>query len=169
MPLAYINLCAKQYFNFMCSTNFERRVFHDTYREFQKKSRPFSCNEHLHTFSEMLSANEKAKVLHQKLQYSVMTSIDALESKIPALNDTNSRPILFDLAELHIYSSDLLNNANHVVSLTYTSKRLVLHEIVGDLLILSYDIESNFNRPFMVKMTSDLKINYEQREETVYS
>jgi|GEM_PF-637913 len=169
MALAYINLSSKQYFNFMCRTDFERRIFHDTYKEFQKKSKPYSLNQSLHTFSEMVQANDKAKGLHQKLHYSVMNTVEALENKMPLLFDTDNKSILFDWAELHIYTSDLLNKAGHVVSLTYTSPRLVLHEIVGDLLILSYDIKGHFNETFMVKMTNDLVVNYVQTQKLVYS
>lgn len=169
MALAYINLRAKQYFNFMCSTDFERRIFHDTYREFQKKSKPYNLNQRLNTFSKMLQANEKAKGLHQKLHYSVMNIIDALENKMPVLQDMENTSILFTLAELHIYTSDLLNKAGHVVSLTYTSPRLVLHELVGDLMVLSYDVKGNFNETFIVKMTNDLVVNYEQHQELVCS
>ena len=169
MALAYINFRAKQYFNFMCNTEFERRIFHDTYREFQKKSKSYSLNQHLNTFSQMLEANEKAKGLHQKLHYSVMKTIDALENKMPVLQDIENKSILFSLAELHICSSDLLNKAVHVVSLTYTSPRLVLHELVGDLMVLSYDVKGNFNETFIVKMTDALVVNYEQHQDLVCS
>ncbi|GAA3966272.1 hypothetical protein GCM10022246_19030 [Pedobacter ginsengiterrae] len=168
MALAYINLSAKQYFNFMCKTDFERRIFHDSYKEFQKKSKVFSLNNTLHTFQQMLKENEKANTLHQKLNYSVMGALVAQENKIPVLNDLDGKPILFDWAELHIYASDLLNKAGHVVSVIYTSKKLVLHEIVGDLLILSYDVEGQFNETFMVKMTDELVLNYQQQEEMAY-
>jgi len=168
MALAYINLSAKQYFNFMCKTDFERRIFHDSYKEFQKKSKVFSLNNTLNTFQQMLKENEKANTLHQKLNYSVMGVLVAQENKIPVLNDLDGKPILFDWAELHIYASDLLNKAGHVVSVTYTSKKLVLHEIVGDLLILSYDVEGQFNETFMVKMTDELVLNYQQQEEMAY-
>jgi len=168
MALAYINLSAKQYFNFMCKTDFERRIFHDSYKEFQKKSKVFSLNNTLNTFQQMLKENEKANTLHQKLNYSVMGALVAQENKIPVLNDLDGKPILFDWAELHIYASDLLNKAGHVVSVTYTSKKLVLHEIVGDLLILSYDVEGQFNETFMVKMTDELVLNYQQQEEMAY-
>ena len=169
MALAYINLRAKQYFNFMCSTDFERRIFHDTYREFQKKSKPYSLNQRLNTFLQMTQVNKKAKGLHEQLHYSVMNTIDALENKMPVLNDMENKSILFALAELHICTSDLLNKAGHVVSLTYTSPRLVLHELVGDLMVLSYDIKGQFNETFIVKMTNDLVVNYEQHQELVYS
>jgi len=168
MALAYINLSSKQYFNFMCKTDFERRIFHDTYKEFQKKSKPYSLNQSLHTFSEMVQANGKANCLHQKLHYSVMNTVETLENKMPLLLDMDNNSIRFDWAELHIYTSDLLNKAGHVVSLTYTSPRLVLHEMVGDLLVLSYDVKGSFNQTFMVKMTYDLVVNYEQNQELVY-
>lgn len=168
MALAYISLQAKQYFNFMCSTDFERRIFHDTYHEFQKKSKPYNLNQRLNTFSQMLQANDKAKGLHQKLHYSVMNIIDALENKMPVLQDMENTSILFALAELHICTSDLLNKAGHVVSLTYTSPRLVLHELVGDLMVLSYDIKGRFKETFIVKMTNDLVVNYEQHRKLVY-
>jgi len=168
MALAYISLQAKQYFNFMCSTDFERRIFHDTYHEFQKKSKPYSLNQRLNTFSQMIEVNEKANGLHQKLHYSVMKTIDALDNKMPVLKDMENKSILFSLAELHIFTSDLLNKAAHVVSLTYTSQRLVLHELVGDLLVLSYDVKGRFNETFIVKMTDDLVVNYEQQQESVY-
>lgn len=168
MALAYINLSAKQYFNFMCKTDFERRIFHDSYKEFQKKSKIYSLNNTLHTFQQMLKENEKANTLHQKLNYSVMDILVAQENKIPVLNDLDGKSILFDWAELNIYASDLLNKAGHVVSVTYTSKKLVLHEIVGDLLILSYDLEGQFNDTFMVKMTDELVLNYQQQAELAF-
>ncbi|NII84735.1 MULTISPECIES: hypothetical protein [unclassified Pedobacter] len=167
MALASINLSVKQYFNFMCRTDFERRIFHDTYKEFQKRSKIYSLDQRLHTFSQMQQANEKANTLNQKLQYSVMNSIAALAQKMPVLNDLEDRPILFDWAELHIYDSDLLNKAAHVVSITYTSPKLILHEIVGDLLILSYNGKEH--ETLVVKITENLIVNYEQHESLVYS
>jgi len=167
MALASINLSVKQHFNFMCRTDFERRVFHDTYKEFQKRSKIYSLDQHLHTFSQMQQASEKANTLHQKLQYSVMNSIAALEHKIPVLSDLEGHPILFDWAELNIYASDLLNKAAHVVSITYTSPQLILHEIIGDLLILSYSGKEQ--ETLVVKITENLVVNYEQRESLVYN
>ena len=167
MALANINLSVKQYFNFMCRTDFERRIFHDTYKEFQKRSKIYSLDQHLHTFSQMQQANEKANTLNQKLQYSVMDSIAALEHKMPVLNDLEDHPVLFDCAELHIYNSDLLNKAAHIVSITYTSPDLILHEVVGDLLILSYTAKAH--ETLVVKITENLMVNYEQHENLVYS
>ncbi|ARS42376.1 hypothetical protein CA265_23040 [Sphingobacteriaceae bacterium GW460-11-11-14-LB5] len=167
MALARINLSVKQYFNFMCRTDFERRIFHDTYKEFQKRSKIYSLDHHLHTFSQMQQANGKANSLHQKLQYSVMNTLEALEHKIPVLNDIEDHPILFDWAELHIYTSDLLNKAAHVVSITYNSPKLILHEIIGDLLVLSYN--DKMHETLVIKITDNLIVNYEQRESLVYS
>ncbi|WP_293305588.1 hypothetical protein [Pedobacter sp. UBA5917] len=167
MALAHINLSVKQYFNFMCRTDFERRIFHDTYKEFQKKSKIYSLGQHLHTFSQMQQANGKANALHQKLQYAVMNNITALENKMPVLNDLEDRPMLFDWAELNICDSDLLNKAAHVVSITYTSPKLILHEIIGDLLILSYS--GNEEETLMIKITENLMVNYQQHESLVYS
>ncbi len=167
MALARINLSVKQYFNFMCRTDFERRIFHDTYKEFQKRSKIYSLDHHLHTFSQMQQANGKANSLHQKLQYSVMNTLEALEHKIPVLNDIEDHPILFDWAELNIYASDLLNKAAHVVSITYNSPKLILHEIIGDLLVLSYN--DKMHETLVIKITDNLMVNYEQRESLVYS
>ncbi|WP_293785536.1 hypothetical protein [uncultured Pedobacter sp.] len=166
MALASINLSIKQYFNFMCRTDFERRIFHDTYKEFQKRSRIYSLDQQVHTFSQMQLSNEEVGTLNQKLQYSVMNSIASLENKMPVLNDLKNRPVLFDWAELHIYASDLLNKAAHVVSITYTSPKLILHEIVGNLLILSYSAKAN--ETLVIKITENVKVNYEQSESLVY-
>ncbi|PWS32103.1 hypothetical protein [Pedobacter paludis] len=168
MALAYINLSSKQYFNFMCKNDFERRIYHDTYKEFQKKSKIYSLNNSLNTFADMVQANERANSLHQKLNYSIMNTVEALDNQMPILNDEDGNSILFDFAELNIYASDLLNKAGHVVSLTYTSPKLVLHEIVDDTLILSYDAGNN-NETFMVKMNNDIVVKYEQKSELVYS
>jgi len=169
MALAHINLSVKQYFNFMCKTDFERRIFHDSYREFQKKSKIYSQNFQAHTFSQMLQLNEKAGSLHQKLQYSVMPSIAALAGKMPVLGDLDGNALPFDWAELHVLSSDLLNKGAHVVSLTYTSPKLVLHEIIGDLLVLSYSNPKGNNETLMVKITENLEVNYEEINSLVYS
>ncbi|PWS27590.1 hypothetical protein DHW03_08350 [Pedobacter yonginense] len=169
MALAYINLSSKQYFNFMCTSDFQRRIYHDTYREFQKKSKIYSLNATLHTFSDMVKANTRANSLHHKLQYCVMNTIEALENQMPTLQDEDGNAILFDFAELEIYASDLLNKAAHVVSLNYTSPKLVLHEIVDDLLILSYDNRSHVNETFIVKMKNDVMVNYQEQNALVLS
>jgi len=152
----------------MCKNDFERRIYHDTYKEFQKKSKIYSLNNSLNTFADMVQANERANSLHQKLNYSIMNTVEALDNQMPILNDEDGNSILFDFAELNIYASDLLNKAGHVVSLTYTSPKLVLHEIVEDTLILSYDGGNN-NETFMVKMNNDIVVKYEQKRELVYS
>ena len=162
MALAYINLSLKQYINFMCRTDFERYVFHQTYREFQKRSKPYTQNQLFHTFSQMVQENEKAYSLNQKLESSVMDMMDALKHKIPGLNDSQGQSVLFDWAELHILSSDLLNKAAHVVSITYTSPKLILHKIVDDYLMLSYCAKDNFGDIFMVKRNDELVISYDQ-------
>lgn len=167
MALANINLSVKQYFNFMCRTDFERRIFHDTYKEFQERSAIYSLGQHLHTFSEMQQANEKAIALNQKLQYAVMNSIAALDCKMPVLNDLENRPVIFDYAELHIYASDLRNKAAHVVSITYTSPELVLHEIVDDLLIMSYSAKEY--ETLVVKISENVTVNYDQSKSLIFS
>jgi hypothetical protein len=87
---------------------------------------------------------------------------------MPHLFDTEGNSILFDLAELKIYTSDLQNKAAHVVYINYTSPKLVLHEILDDVLIVSYlqDIERG---TFAVKITEDLVIEHNQINELVYS
>jgi hypothetical protein len=168
MALAYINLSTKQYFNFMCKTEFERRIYHDSYREFQKKSKIYSLNQRLHTFAQMCDYNEKATALNHKLNYAVMNSIQALENQMPNLKDNDGQSILFDDVEFQICTSDLMNKGAHVVSLTYTSPKLVLHEIIANALVLSYDSDEE-NEPFLLQMTNELLINYERREQLVYS
>lgn len=162
MALAYINLSSKQYINFMCRTDFERGIFHQTYRAFQKKSKAFARNNMVHTFSQMLEEDVRANCLHQKLESSVMDQLMALANKMPDLKDSRGQAILFDWAELQILTSDLLNKAAHVVSVTYTSPKLILHKTVGDFLVLSYYSKNNFNEIFMVKFTDELSINYDK-------
>ncbi|MCX2474281.1 hypothetical protein OQZ33_08070 [Pedobacter sp. MC2016-05] len=169
MALAYINISAKQYFNFMCRSDFERRIFHDTYKEFQEKSKPYTSGERLNTFSQMILANKKAKDLHQKLHYSVMEVIEKLGHQIPILKDENGNAIKFEWAELEIIDSDLLNKAAHVVSLTYTSPKMLLHEIDKELLVLSEETGGKSNSIFKIKMTEKVRIEYIQKHELVYS
>jgi len=162
MALAYINLSSKQYINFMCRTDFERSIFHNTYREFQKRSKPYTQDKRSHTFSQMLKENVKAYSLHQKLESSVTDTLISLKNKMPYLIDSQGQSILFDWAELHILSSDLLNKAAHVLEITYTSPKMILHKTTNDYLILSYHSKENFNELFMVKLTDDLVINYDK-------
>ncbi|WP_029287617.1 hypothetical protein [Pedobacter sp. R20-19] len=162
MALAYVNLSSKQYINFMCRTDFERNIFHSTYREFQKKSKPYNQGKSSHTFSQMLKENAKAYSLHQKLESSVMDILISLKNKMPDLIDLQGQSILFDWAELHILSSDLLNKAAHVVEITYTSPKMILHKTIDDYLILSYHSKDSFNEIFMVKLTDDLVVNYDK-------
>jgi len=169
MALAYINLSVKQYFNFMCKTDFERRIYHDTYQEFQKKSGVYNSGGILDTFSKMQVEHSEANKLHHELHLSVVKTIQKLDKKIPILNDLRGNSIFFDQAELQIFESDLSNKAAHVVSISYTSPRMVLHEIVNDLLVLSYHIKGRFNNTFMVKMSDELTLNYEYMTKMVHS
>lgn len=153
----------------MCRSDFERRIFHDTYQEFREQSKAFHFTADLHTFSQMCVANQMANSLSQKLDHSVTKVIETLNHKMPILNDENGQPILFNSAKLRIYSSDLLNKAAHVVSITYTSKKLVLYEVVNNLLILSYDIKGQFNEPFIVMMNDDLVLHYDRINAELYS
>jgi len=167
MALAYIKLSAKQYFNFMCKTDFERRIFHDSYRAFQQQSKIYNLNQSLHTFEQMCRYNEKAKALNRKLNAAVMDTIETLGNQTPNLFNHYGQPILFDSAELHIHASDLLNKAAHVVSLTYVSPKLVLHEMVANALILSYGTPVQ-NQPFMVQLKPELEITHIKTEELMY-
>ncbi|WP_231458915.1 MULTISPECIES: hypothetical protein [unclassified Pedobacter] len=167
MALANINISSTQYFNFMCKTDFERRIFHDTYKEFQKESKIFNLKNGLNTFAQMQAANSKAGSLHQKLHDSAVENIKLLDNKMPVLYDEAGKPILFEMALLKIFCSDLENKAGHVVSITYTSPKLVLHELVDDMLILSYDGKRVFNRTFMVKVTDDLTIHYVKNHQLI--
>ncbi|XZQ03615.1 hypothetical protein ACJVDK_15530 [Pedobacter sp. MW01-1-1] len=168
MALAHINLSFKQYFNFMCRTDFERRMFHDTYSEFQKASKIYSFNNTLHTYKQMLQANPKAIALQERLNFVVMNTLGNLDNKMPNVQDTSGKSILFDLAELTIHSSDLLNKAGHVICVTYTSPKLVLHEIIDDVLLVSYDGKID-TESFMIKLSSEIAINYHENAELVYS
>jgi len=168
MALAHIHLSTKQYFNFMCRTEFERRIYHDSYREFQRKSKVFNHDERLHTFSSMVKANPEAVSLHQKLNYAVVGSVESLEHEMPVLRATDGKAIRFDWAEFHICESDLKNKAAHIVSLTYTSSKLVLHEMVGNFLILSYKSAEDLNETFMVELNEDIAVNYEKSTVLVY-
>jgi len=105
----------------MCRTDFEQKIYHLSDAEFQKKSKRFTENGKAHTFTNMRLANERAKVLHQDLNYVLINPIAHLENKIPVLSDTDFNPILFDTAELQIIESDLRNKAGHIVSITYCS------------------------------------------------
>lgn len=169
MALAHIKLSATQYFNFMCRTDFERRIYHDTYREFQKKSKIYSSNQQFTTFEQMRLANQKANSLHQKLFFIVSNTINNLQNKMPLLADTSKNALHFESASLEICSSDLLNKAGHVVAITYTSPTLVLNEIVDDHLILSYDVPGAFNHTFMVKITENLVISYQENKAMAYN
>ncbi|MCX2573421.1 hypothetical protein [Pedobacter sandarakinus] len=158
MALAYINLSAKQYFNFMCTTAFERRIFHDSYSAFQLQAQRYVKTPSTHTFEHMLTTNPGAASLHQQLNTAVANTINGLKNKAPIICNTDNEPLFFDVADFEIHSSDLLNKAAHVVAITYTTPILVLHDIVGDCLVLSYQAENTIDHTFMVNFNQELKI-----------
>ena len=83
--------------------------------------------------------------------------------------DENGNAIKFEWAELEIIDSDLLNKAAHVVSLTYTSPKMLLHEIDKELLVLSEETEGKSDSIFKIKITEELRIDYCEKHELVCS
>jgi hypothetical protein len=143
-------------------TDFEKKVFNTSYQEFLMKSQAYNMDGKFKTFKQIRNNDGRANSLHYKLSIAVTHHIDALENKIPGLEDTFGNPILFETLDFKLVASDLTEKSDHKVSINYVTGGLTLLNVIQDNLLLAIGDQRENHDPictFMLKMQNNLSIS----------
>ena len=141
MAKAIIQLAYRQIIDANSPGRFEQDVFNDTFEEFFMQSQVYNPQNSYPTLAEMTGANPKAYSLHYKVGFAIGLYVQQLGRYMPGVHDMLGKPcVSLQSHRFEIIASDVRNKAAHQVAITFLSADLVLHEVLGNSMLLS---ESN--------------------------
>lgn len=155
-----IKLAYRQVIDSSCQSDFERKVFEDTYLELLLQAQVYNREKRFKTVAEIISANSKANSLHYKIGFAVGLYVNELNKKIPGLTDLLGNDVAFEIFKTDIVHSDLTDKSAHAVALTFITKPLKLLANFGSYLLLSGSEEESDDgvKTFMLQMQPFLSI-----------
>jgi hypothetical protein len=169
MAKALIKLACRQIIDSNSSTDFEKKIFSDSYAEFQMKIQAYNQENKFLRYSEIVANDGRANSLHYKCSFAVLHHIEALKNKIPGLMDSAGRfSIPFAVPEFKLLESGIADNSLHKVAIIYTTDILTLVDSFGEYLVLatgnqSASVANPGLETFTVKMQDNLSvINYRE-------
>lgn len=169
MAKALIKLAWRQVIDSSSTTDFAKRVFHDSYAEFLMKIQAYNPENKFSKYSEIVTNDGRANSLHYKCSFAVLHHIETLKNKIPDLHDEAGRfAIPFSIPEFKVLESGITDKRLHKVAITYVTDVLTLVESFGEYLVLAMgdEVESAANpglETFTVKMKDNLSVvNYKE-------
>jgi hypothetical protein len=169
MAKALIKLAWRQIIDSNSSTDFEKRIFHDSYAEFLMKIQTYNPENKFSTFSEVVANDGRANSLHYKCSFAVLHHIETLKNKIPGLSDAAGRfAIPFDVPEFKVLESSITDKSVHKVAINYITDVFTLVESFGEYMVLAFGDQSEYAAnpgldTFTVKMQQNLSvINYKE-------
>ncbi len=132
-----IKIAYRQVIDSRSSSDFEKKLFNDSFNEFYLQSQAYSEGGRLKTFQDLIVRNTKANSLHYKVGFSVGRYIAELKNVIPGLRDSIGKPLAFENHEFQLLDSDISNKNFHKIAIIYTSDWLDLLAISGNYVIVS--------------------------------
>lgn len=169
MAKAHIKLAFRQIIDANSATDFEKRVFHDSYAEFLLKVQAYNPENKFSKYSDIVANDGRANSLHYKCSFVVLHHIETLKNKIPGLQDTAGRfNIPFDVPEFKVLESGITDKGLHKVAIIYITDVFTLADSFGEylLLVIGDQPESITNsglETFTLKMQDNLSIvNYKE-------
>ncbi|RYE31037.1 MAG: hypothetical protein EOP42_11215 [Sphingobacteriaceae bacterium] len=171
MAIAQVKITYKKSIDSNAETKFEKAVFKATYYQFLLKSRIYNVDNQYKTYTQILENDARAITLNDKLGLAVKYLLDQSNGKLPGLRDTLGRKISFVSQELELQESDLLDQSAHHLHLVYHTGNLILHQIIGEYLLLSVPLTQQDYKEqastFMLKMQPDIAISSYQEYKTL--
>lgn len=131
-----IKIAYRQVIDSRSSSDFEKKVFNDSFNEFYLQSQAYSEGGRLKTFQDLIGNNPKANSLHYKVGFSVGRYIAELKNVIPGLWDSIGKPVAFENHEFQLLDSDISNKNTHTIAIIYISDWFDLLAIAGSNLIV---------------------------------
>jgi hypothetical protein len=159
---AHIKISFRQIIDATCIGNFEKNILRASYNEFVLKSQAYNLENRFKTFLQMVQNDGRANSLHYKSGFAVVQFIKSLNNKMPCLQDSLGRPLVFSSHKFEILNSDLADQSQHKVAITYMTDTLTLYGNMGDYLLLANgDYSPSADKPidtFVLKMQEGLAI-----------
>jgi hypothetical protein len=131
-----IKVACRQLIDSKSTSDFEKKLFNDSFNEFYLQSQAYSEGGRLKTFQDLIEHNPKAHSLHYKVGFSVGRYVEELKNVIPGLQDSIGKPLAFENHEFQLLASDISNKNFHKIAIIYTSPWLDLLAIAGNYLIV---------------------------------
>jgi hypothetical protein len=110
----------------------------------------------------MVAQQPKANSLHYKTGFAIGLYIQALGNLVPDTWDMpGNMQLSFEQHQFKIIASDIQNPQAHKVAILYYTAALLLHEVIGDYLLLGFN---DTTATFMLKLNGDIAIcSYEEQ------
>jgi len=158
---AYIKIAYRQVIDAASANDFEKNISRASYHEFTLKSQAYNPENKFRTFQQLVENDGRANSLHYKAGFAIGQFLKGLDNKMPFLQDSLGRPISFCTHKFEIISSDLNDQSQHKVAITYMTDTLTLYGNMGDYLLLAngdrYDKQDSADT-FILKMQQGLSI-----------
>ncbi len=132
-----IRLAYKQVIDASAQSDFEKKIFNDTYSELLMQEQVYNREKKFTTVAEMIAANPKANSLHYKVGFAIGLYVEDLNKKIPGLIDSLGNAVHFEIFKTEILHSDITDREKHMIALTYITQSLLLVDSLGHYLVLS--------------------------------
>jgi hypothetical protein len=137
---ALIKLSYRQVIDHTSGSDFEKKVFKDSYAEWLMQVQRYNKDNQFTSFQSIVANDPKANSLHYKVGFSIGLYVQELNRQIPGLRDAQqSISIPFVEHQLEIVDSDVRDVRQHVVAITYTTDAISYIGNAGEFLILSFD------------------------------
>ena len=162
MATAIIKLTYRHVINRNAETALEKNIFQASYREFLFKSQAYNHDGTLRTFTQMKAKDGRANSLHYKISFAALHFLDELKNTIPGFKDVFGTNVKYETPAFELVESDIIDPNAHCVAIKFVTAPLVLHLIIGDVMVLSYQLpgglQSDVAETFTVKMQPNLAI-----------
>jgi hypothetical protein len=159
MATALIKLTYRHIIDAAAQTDFERNIFHATYQEFRMKSQTYNLNGDLKTFSEMKAKDGRANSMHYKMSFAALHFLIPLNNKIPFLQDAVGNQLNYEQPVFELIESDIRQIKAHRVGIKFTTGTLMLHQVIGNNMILSLEDLLHDDRDFIDTFTLPMQSN----------
>jgi len=153
-----IKIAYRQIIDSISSSDFEKKLFNDSFNEFYLQSQAYSEGGRLKTFQDLISHNPKANSLHYKVGFSVGRYIAELKNVIPGFRDSIGKPMAFENHEFQLLDSDISNKNAHKIAVIYTSDWFELFGIAGNFLIAGNSLEDGAISTLAIQLRENVSI-----------
>ena len=141
MVMKVIQLACRKLIDIESRAHWERSVFEDSYNEFLMQFQLFNPEKKYTTFSGLANEVSNVEKLHFRVSAAIAGHI-AQFTMVPSVQNTLGSTFLpFHLYRFEIVESSISNRKEHKIAVTFYSEPVILHETIGEHLLISLDPE----------------------------
>ena len=144
-----ITLCYRKIIDVTNVNPWDKFVHEDSFAEFKMQAQFYNQENKYSSFSQLLINVPGAEKLHFLVGGAIIGYIQQQKNIIPDVLDNLGRRFLnFDNFKFEIINSDINDIEKHKIALNFFSKPLVLHEVIGEHLLISQFKENESEEVF---------------------